>query len=345
MKQFYFFILATMIAVNAFGYEKQTWDYETGAKGSGSHDYHLLDIYYPETGEGSYPVFIWLSSGIGVGGSATKESAYSMASVLIDTVLHRGYAVAVPSSRSVGHDNQPLPLHDIKAVVRFLRNNGEGMSECPQNIDTSFIAVGGFSTGGLIATMMGFSRNWRDEPWYEGTVGNFTDKSSSVDAVADWSGIHTAGTNLNNVAYLYKNIAGCSGSEDYSYQKFLYRQFTSKSDHDPAPEVMFRGSQDGIVLQEDTETLYNWLHYVLGDDSEYYLMNGVGHDLIRSSSKYYYYGYMVNFLDRIRAKKATSDIEQISDRQVFGVQKITKDAQILILRGERTYTLQGQEVK
>lgn len=343
-----FFLLAMMVAANAFAYDKQTWNYETGAKlSTGASGVHALDIYYPETGEGSYPVFIWLSSGIGMGGSATKESAYSMASVLIDTVLQRGYAVVVPSSRSVGQDNQPLPLHDIKAVVRFLRNNGEGMSECPQNIDTSFIAVGGVSPGGLIATMMGFSRNWRDEPWYEGTVGNFTDKSSSVDAVADWSGIHTAGTNLNNVASLYKNIAGCSGSEDYSYQKFLYRQFTSKSDHDPAPEVMFRGSKDGIVLQEDTETLYNWLHYVLGDDSEYYLINGQGHGLIIDSSKYYYYGYMVNFFDRIRAKKAAAAtaVEQIGQDANAKHQKLLIDGHLLIEHNGKTYNAQGAQVK
>ena len=179
-----------MVAANAFAYDKQTWNYITGAQRSGGPDYQLLDIYYPETGEGPYPVFIWMHGSIGFQ-TFCKESAYSYASALIDTVLQRGYAVVVPSSRSVRQDNQPLPLHDIKAVVRFLRNNGEGMSECPQNIDTSFITIGGFSAGGLIATMMGFSRNWRDEPWYEGTVGNFTDKSSSVDAVADWSGIHT----------------------------------------------------------------------------------------------------------------------------------------------------------
>ena len=66
MKKIYFFILATMIAFNAFGYEKQTWNYETGAKMSaGASGVHALDIYYPETGEAPYPVFIWLDGSIG----------------------------------------------------------------------------------------------------------------------------------------------------------------------------------------------------------------------------------------------------------------------------------------
>ena len=79
-----------MVAANAFAYDKQTWNYETGAKlSTGASGVHALDIYYPETGEGSYPVFIWLGVGIGTGGSS-KEYDYNYASVLIDTVLQRG---------------------------------------------------------------------------------------------------------------------------------------------------------------------------------------------------------------------------------------------------------------
>ena len=337
-KKFYFFILATMIAVNAFGYEKQTWNYETGAKQTtGSSRVHDLDIYYHETGEGPYPVFIWLGVGIGTGGSS-KEYNYNYASVLIDTVLQRGYAVVVPNCHYEGEDNQPLPLHDCKAVVRFLRNNGEGMSEYPQNIDTSFIAVGGWSTGGLIATLMGM-RKWDDyEEWFEGTVGNFLSKSSLVDAVVSWSGFYVAPENLASYSYIINNIAG-----GYSGYQLTLRTFTALA-RDPSPEVVFHGSADGVIRQADANLLYNWLQD-RGADSEYYLINGLSHSLITISSNYYYYGYMVNFLDRIRAKKATTDIDQISDRQVSGVQKFTKDGQILILRGDKIYTISGQEMR
>ena len=337
-KKFYLFILATMIAVNAFGYEKQTWNYETGAKlSTGSSGVHALDIYYPETGDAPYPVLIWLGMGIGQGGSS-KEADYNYASVLIDTVLHRGYAVVVPNCNWKGKDDQPLPLHDCKAVVRFLRNNGEGMSECPQNIDTSFIAVGGVSTGGLIATLMGI-RKWDSyEEWFEGTVGNFLSKSSLVDAVVSWSGFYVAPQNLASYSYIINNIAGGD-----SGGRLTLKTFTALAE-DPSPEVVFHGSQDGVIRQADANLLYNWLQD-RGADSEYYLMNGQGHGLIIGSSNYYYYGYMVNFLDRIRAKKATTDIDQISDRQVSGVQKFTKDGQILILRGDKIYTISGQEMR
>lgn len=340
MKKFYLFILAMMIAVNAFGYEKQTWNYETGAKlSTGASGVHALDIYYPETGEGSYPVFIWLGMGIGQGGSS-KEADYNYASVLIDTVLQRGYAVVVPNCNWKGKDDQPLPLHDCKAVVRFLRNNGEGMSECPQNIDTSFIAVGGWSTGGLIATMMGMQKWGNFEDWYEGTVGNFTDKSSSVDAVASWSGFYVTPDNLVSFENVLKNIA--DGSR---YYLFVLNSFTANA-QDATPEVVFHGSHDGVISPAYAVSLYNWLQEKIGDDSEYYLMNGQIHGLIIGGSNYYYYGYMVNFFDRIRAQKAQAQaIDQITNDQLQITNKVIEDGRLLILRGDKTYTMTGQELK
>ena len=212
----------------------------------------------------------------------------------------------MPNCNWKGKDDQPLPLHDCKAVVRFLRNNGEGMSEYPQNIDTSFITIGGFSTGGLIATMMGMQKWGNFEDWYEGTVGNFTDKSSSVDAVASWSGFYVGPEELASYSYILNNIAGGD-----SGHRFGLKTFTAFAE-DPSPEVVFHGYNDGVIRPADANFFYTWLQD-RGADSEYYLMNGQSHGLIIGSSKYYYYGYMVNFFDRIRAKKAAAAtaVEQI----------------------------------
>jgi len=344
-KKFYLFILAMMIAVNAFGYEKQTWNYETGAKQTtGSSGVHDLDIYYPETGEGSYPVFIWLSANIGNGG-VPKESAYSTASVLIDTVLHRGYAVVVPNCSQQGKDGQPLPLNDIKAVIRFLHNNGEGMSEYPRDIDTSFIAIGGFDVDGLSATMMG-GKNWiKGGAELEGTVGNFLDKSSSVDAVASWAGTYLSLGELANYERVFDRWLGGSTSESWSTDNFTMVSIKTRMS-DPAPTVLFHGSHDGVISPAYAVSLYNWLQEKIGDDSEYYLINGQSHSLIIDSSKYYYYGYMVNFLDRIRAKKAQAQaIDQITNDHLQITNKAIRDGQLLILRGSKTYTMTGQELK
>ena len=333
-KIYLFIILATMIAVNAFGYEKQTWNYETGAKVTKSSDSqraHALDIYYPETGEGPYPVLIY-QGGTAWSSTNYKETAYNEASAFLEIALQRGYAVVCPNNDAISHNPYPGSLHDMKAVVRFLHNNGEGegISEYPQNIDTSFIAISGCLHGSFMAELIGMSRDMKTE-YYEGTVGNFLNNSSSVDAVADFG--YAIVMDYNSYPAF---IPGCS--DCWFYYKTLYAMFSNI-----APTIVIHGTSDNIVLEGDALNAYNnYLKPALGDDCEYIQHKGT-HQIAGLSNDYY--GQVVNFLDRIRAKKATTGIEQISDRQVSGVQKITKDAQILILRGDKTYTLQGQEVR
>ena len=347
MKKTFFFALAMMVAANAFAYDKQTWNYETGAKlSTGASGVHAMDIYYPETGEAPYPVFIWFGANMGNGG-VSKESAYGLASVLIDTVLQRGYAVVVPNSRSQGKDGQLLPLNDSKAVIRFLRNNGEGLSEYPRDIDTSFIAVGGFDADGLIATMMG-GKNWSSGgAELEGTVGNFTDKSSSVDAVASWAGFYIAAADLLNYGALFQRWLGGENSESWGWTDFTWQGITTRMS-DPAPTVLFHGSADPVVKQQDTEYIYTWLQEKIGEDnSEYYLMNGQSHGLIIGSSQLYYYGYMVNFFDRIRAQKAAAAtaVEEIGQDANAKHQKLLIDGQLLIERDGKLFNATGAEVQ
>ena len=346
MKKTFFFVLAMMVAANAFAYDKQTWNYETGAKlSTGASGVHALDIYYPETGEGPYPVFIWLSANQGYGGYP-KESAYSFASVLLDTVLHRGYAVVVPNCSQQGKDGQPLPLNDIKAVIRFLHNNGEGMSEYPRDIDTSFIAIGGFDVDGLSATMMG-GKNWiKGGAELEGTVGNFLDKSSSVDAVASWAGTYLSLGELANYEWVFDRWLGGSYSESWGTDNFTMVSIATRMS-DPAPTVLFLGSADNMVKPADVEWFYAYLQDRLGDDSEYYLINGLGHSLITQISNFYYYGYMVNFFDRIRAKKAAAAtaVEEIGQDANAKHQKLLIDGHSLIERDGKLFNATGAEVK
>ena len=334
-KKFYLFILATMVAVNAFGYEKQTWNYETGAKlSTGSSVVHALDIYYPETGEAPYPVLIYVGASAWLNPNY-KTFAYNEASAFLEYALQHGYAVVCPNNRIPKDASYPASLHDIKAVVRFLHNNGEWDSN-PRDIDTSFIAVSGFNEGSYMAMHMGLTRNKQIVSWesWEGNVGNFTGKSSSVDAVVDFQ---------CQIA-LYCEDASQIGCPSCTTLQLWYKQlFSVNGFKDIAPTMIVSGKQQAIIPAADIAEVVRLMkeNLKLGDDCEYYEYKGafgiptdnVSHEAI------------MNFLDRIRAKKATSDIEQITDRQVSGVQKITKDAQILILRGEKTYTLQGQEVK
>lgn len=302
MRTSFLFIAAVMVAVNAFAYEKHVWNYETGQESRNSNSAQDLDIYYPETGESPYPALIWLSYRIG-DAEAFKGEAYTRdAPELFEAALQRGYAVVIPNCRRNGSEGQPLPFHDIKAVVRFLRNNGYKYDDL--GIDTSFIAVAGSGMGGLMATLMGYSREWRYESWWEGNVGKFLYESSSVDAVADWDGVHVS-TELLDFAYIYNRMLGCQSMDcSTDYGNFLWTVFTARTSN-LAPTILFHGAQDAVIKKAETDGLYNALHDKLGDDCEYYVHNG-GFAMSGITDLAYYVGKMMDFFDRIRAQKAAN---------------------------------------
>ncbi|HOU18039.1 MAG TPA: prolyl oligopeptidase family serine peptidase, partial [Candidatus Marinimicrobia bacterium] len=83
----------------------------------------------------------------------------------------------------------PAQINDIKAVIRFIRANA-----AKYQIDTSFIGITGFSSGGHLASLAGTSGGVKQYTVgsvtfdIEGNVGQYTNYSSSVNAVVDWFG-------------------------------------------------------------------------------------------------------------------------------------------------------------
>ena len=104
-------------------------------------------------------------------------------------LLDAGYAVASINHRSSGDAKFPAQIHDVKAAIRFLRGNAE-----KYKLDTSFIGITGFSSGGHLSSLAGVSNGMKTRTEgnttidIEGTLGNHTSESSHVDAVVDWFG-------------------------------------------------------------------------------------------------------------------------------------------------------------
>ena len=83
--------------------------------------FHTLDIYLPKETKDAYPVVIH-----------TYGSAWSMnnmkGSADLNTIgsalVKAGYALVTPNHRSASDAIYPAQLHDLKAVVRFIRGTG-----------------------------------------------------------------------------------------------------------------------------------------------------------------------------------------------------------------------------
>jgi len=148
--------------------------------------YHTCDIYLPEKKQDNYPVVIHI-----YGSAWFSNNSKGMADLgtICAAYLEAGYAVVTPNHRASTDAKWPAQIHDIKAVIRFVRGEAE-----KYHFDTSFIAASGFSSGGHLASMAAVTSGLKAtkignyEIDLEGSLGSYTGQSSAVNAACDWSG-------------------------------------------------------------------------------------------------------------------------------------------------------------
>jgi acetyl esterase/lipase len=136
------------------------------------HRNQILDIYLPEqASDKPLPLMIWIHGGAWMGGSQANPPALYL--------IKKGFAVASIQYRFVNDAKWPAQSFDCKAAIRFLRANAS-----KYNFDTERFAVGGDSSGGHLAALVGTSGDVKE---MEGDLGS-TNVSSRVQAVIDWFG-------------------------------------------------------------------------------------------------------------------------------------------------------------
>lgn len=146
---------------------------------------HKLDVYLPKDGKDKHKLIVviygsaWFSNNF-------KNAAYmSLGKPLNDA----GFAVATINHRSSGDAKYPAQINDVKGAIRYLRANADKLG-----LDTSFVGITGFSSGGHLSAMAGVTNGMKDRTVgsktidIEGNVGGNLDQSSDVDAVVDWFG-------------------------------------------------------------------------------------------------------------------------------------------------------------
>lgn len=146
---------------------------------------HRLDIYLPEKGGPKYKVVVAIYGSAWMANNAKGMAYMSIGRPLTDA----GFAVVCINHRSSADAKFPAQIHDVKAAIRFLRANAD-----KYKLDTSFVGITGFSSGGHLSAMAGVTNGRKDCTEgqttidVEGTVGGNAGFSSSVDAVVDWFG-------------------------------------------------------------------------------------------------------------------------------------------------------------
>ncbi|WP_290941933.1 alpha/beta hydrolase [Fibrobacter sp.] len=264
--------------------------------------YHTLDIYVPKEAKESYPVVIHT---YGSAWSSNNMKGSADLSTICAAYVKAGYAVVTPNHRAANDAKYPAQLHDIKAVVRFVRGNA-----AKYKFDTNFVAVSGFSSGGhlssLTATTCGLKEGKSGSVTVDlvGDLGEFTSFSSCVDGAVLWSpptDIYT----MNPISM------GGSGTMEGAFigveregnkDKWMVASSPYYASDDDPPVIMFHGTSDNVVNIEQSQELYDSLkhHNVV---TEFVKVSGGSHggDKMNSSENL---SKAVAFLDKAREAKA-----------------------------------------
>ena len=146
---------------------------------------HRLDIFLPEKQQDAYKVIVAIYGSAWFSNNAKIAAWFSLGKPLTDA----GFAVVCINHRSSGDAKFPAQIHDVKAALRFLRAHA-----AEYKLDTSFVGITGFSSGGHLSALAGFTNGLSKRTVgnttldLEGNVGGNTNYSSRVDAVVDWFG-------------------------------------------------------------------------------------------------------------------------------------------------------------
>ncbi|MFX0557815.1 prolyl oligopeptidase family serine peptidase [Maribacter sp. CXY002] len=257
---------------------------------------HKLDIFLPKTSQAPYPVAITI---YGSAFFSNSSKANCFKDNFGQTLLQNGFAVVSINHRSSKDALWPAQIHDVKAAIRFIRGNAKTFS-----LDEKFIGITGFSSGGHLSAMAGVTSHIKNTEIkgltidLEGTLGNFTDESSHVDAVVDFFGptdfltMDSCGSSMVHDDPKSPESSLIGGPIQKNKKKTALANPMNYVNKDNPPFLILHGNKDPLVPHCQSEALYKVLHNTKVP-SNLIIVDGGGHGpgvMIDT-----YYTQMINF--------------------------------------------------
>lgn len=225
------------------------------------HGKLAMDIARPKAA-GQYPAIVMIHGGGFSGGN--RESYLPMAIRL----AQHGFVAATVSYRLTPTYQFPLPLHDVKAAVRFLRAKAG-----KYNVDSAHIGAIGVSAGATWSQFLAVTRNM---PQWEGGGAN-KEQSSSVDCAISFYGrsdMRRAYEGSRNAATALPSLLG--GDRMNALDAHLRASPLNWVTPDSAPVLAIHGTRDQNVPFEQSVILVDRMRSV-GVESELETIAEAGH--------------------------------------------------------------------
>ncbi len=211
--------------------------------------YHTCDIYLPKVQRDSYPVVIHIygSAWFNNNGKGAADLG-----TIVKALLNAGYAVVCPNHRSSADAKWPAQIHDIRAVVRFVRGEAK-----KYRFDPTFVATSGFSSGGHLSSITAMTSGTKQALVgtvnidLEGTLGNHLSESSAVNAACDWSGpVDLTAMDCGDHITMGKDSPEdvlLNSKIEREPDKYISLSATAYVDRNDPPLIIFHGEKDNVV--------------------------------------------------------------------------------------------------
>ena len=237
------------------------------------HPRQVFDIFYPEEGEGPFPVLLHMHGG----GFALGDKRDFHIQELLDCTKH-GYAFASCNYRRSGNAPFPAAVLDCRLFVDYLHSHAQEL-----NIDADKICAFGGSAGGNLSALfaMNIEKFYGEEcpvnakvacaiDWFGPTAFEKMDEQARLNGVslADHDMPHSPESQYIGAAIQEADAAVLAAANPITY-----------INDSMCPLLLQHGTMDVLVPKGQSDILYEAITDKLGEGRVTYLpLEGAGHD-------------------------------------------------------------------
>ena len=269
---------------------RQHLNVDYAPNGARRHARQRYDLRLPDTGEGPFPLLIYVHGG-GFSGGEWRLSSNNNG--LVSLARSRGYAVASvgyllmgQSGWSGGQRVFPENVEDILAAVRHLRANA-----AEYRLDPDRFAISGFSAGAYLTSIVCALSNATGHGFDVTSLGNASvshavQAAASSAALTDFALLNTHQSQNTGIMYFLNHDASPEGAmlggnlkdNTDTMKRYLTMQnpLTHISANTP-PIYMLHGTADNLVPWQQSEIMVNKINSFVPGKAVFNKVTGRGH--------------------------------------------------------------------
>jgi acetyl esterase/lipase len=242
------------------GITKRSWtsvDYASTAPAANKHDRQRLDLKLPDTGNGPFPLILYVHGGAFTMGNWDLSS--NQRNGLLSAAPNKGYAIASAGYLLYKNNKASFPqmVEDILAAIRHLRANA-----AEYHLDPNKFVISGFSAGGYLTNIV-CALSGTTHTYDITTLGN-AGVSSDVQAAVSSAGltdfsklVEQSGSTMHNT--MAGGPLGGNLTDNTQLMKDnLYKQNPLNWVSTNTPALYLRhGTKDGTVPYQQSQILFD----------------------------------------------------------------------------------------